>query len=133
MFHSLARKATAAARPVKISGVARVRVSRNANCDPAAPLITRPKVLRASAPLHITSSAAKTRLAAKAPSGASTITPSGARSRGSSRMAGACFECGAFEALAGHHQPELLDGDSGAGHRRRQMAAIHHGDAVGER
>ena len=37
MFQSLARNATATASPVKISGVARVRVSSAANCDPAAP------------------------------------------------------------------------------------------------
>ena len=41
MFQSLARKATATARPVKISGVARVSVSSSANCEPAAPLTTQ--------------------------------------------------------------------------------------------
>ena len=35
MFQNLARNATAAARPVKIKGVARFNVSSRANCDPA--------------------------------------------------------------------------------------------------
>jgi hypothetical protein len=37
MFHSLARKATATASPVRIKGVARVSVSVRANSEPNAP------------------------------------------------------------------------------------------------
>jgi len=37
IFHSLARNAKAAASPVKISGVARVSISENANIDPNTP------------------------------------------------------------------------------------------------
>src|SRR5215470_18522089 len=127
MFQSLARKATAAARPVKFSGVARVRVSSSANCEPAAPLSTSAKVLGAEAPLHITSTPPMSRLTPSAPSGASTATTGEAPLRGSSRMRRL------LEAVARHHQPELLDGDPGARHRRRQPAAMHHDDAVGER
>ena len=39
IFHSLARKATAAASPVKIKGVARVSISDNAKTDPNTPFI----------------------------------------------------------------------------------------------
>src|SRR5215813_3304589 len=127
MFQSLARKATAAARPVKISGVERVRVSNSANCEPAAPLNTRANVARAEAPLHITSSAAMANVTASAPSGASTRTASEAPVRGSSRMRLA------LEAVARHHQPQLLDGDAGPRHRWRQALTIHHDDSVGER
>jgi hypothetical protein len=38
MFHSRARKATAAARPVRISGVVRVSVSEKAKSEPKAPV-----------------------------------------------------------------------------------------------
>src|SRR5690348_332720 len=112
MFHSLARNATAAARPVKISGVARVRVSRNANCVPAAPLITAANTDSGDAPPISTRIAATTKLAAIAASGAATQTLLAASVRGSSRI-------GFPETLAGHHQPEVTDSHVTARHRRR--------------
>src|SRR6185295_16327444 len=124
MFQSLARKATAAAKPVKISGVERVSVSSSANCEPAAPLSTSPKVPRAEAPLHITRAAPTIRLTPSAPSGASTAIVGEESARGSSRMRRL------LEAVACHHQPQLLDGNAGSCHRRRQPPAMHHDDAV---
>src|SRR5215813_7357902 len=111
MFQSLARKATAAARPVKISGVERVSVSSKANWEPAAPLRTSANVPSGEAPLHIASNAATTRLTARAVTGASTVTASDAPVRGSSRMRLS------LRAVARHYQPQLLDGDAGPRHR----------------
>jgi hypothetical protein len=48
---------------VKIKGVARVSVSKRANCDPAAPLKTRVKTAKGLAPLKATRKPAKTRTA----------------------------------------------------------------------
>ena len=104
MFHSLARNATAAARPVKISGVARVSVSRNANCVPAAPLITAANTENGDAPPSNASNAATTKLAATATSGAIAQTLLAASVRGSSRIGLT------GEAVAGHHQAEVTDG-----------------------
>src|SRR6185436_16861519 len=98
MFHSLARNATAAARPVKISGVARVSVSKNANCVPAAPLITAAKTAKGEAPPSKASNAATTKLAATAISGAIAQTLRAASVRGSSRIGLT------RKAVAGHHQ-----------------------------
>jgi len=42
MFQSLARKASAAASPVKISGVARVSISDTAKTEPKTPLTISP-------------------------------------------------------------------------------------------
>src|SRR5215470_16223880 len=122
MFQSLARKATAAARPVKISGVERVSVSRSANWEPAAPLRTRANVPSGEAPLHIANNAATTRLTPRAAAGASTVTGSGAPVRGSSRMRLP------LQAVARHYQPQTLDGDSGPRHRCRQATPMHHDD-----
>jgi hypothetical protein len=62
MFQSFARKATATASPVKISGVARVSVSSNANCEPAAPFQTRWKTEKGDAPAASTRNAVMTRV-----------------------------------------------------------------------
>src|SRR5215813_13030169 len=102
MFQSLARKATAAARPVKISGVERVSVSRSANWEPAAPLRTRANVPSGEAPLH----------------GASTVRASDAPVRGSSRMRLS------LQAVTRHNESETFDGDAGPRHRRRQVPAM---------
>src|SRR5688572_6863865 len=125
MFHSLARNATAAARPVKISGVARVSVSRNANCVPAAPLMTAAKTENGDAPPSNASSAATTKLATTAINGAIAQTLLAASVRGSSRMS-------LTEVMAGHHQTEVTDGHVAPCHRRRHAAAIHHDHAIGE-
>ena len=70
MFQSRARNATAAASPVRISGVARVRVSVSANCEPAAPFADQRRTPKSGeAPAASTSSAAKPSAAAIAASG----------------------------------------------------------------
>src|SRR5690349_23030842 len=126
MFHSLARNATAAARPVKISGAERVRLSRNANCVPAAPLITAANTENGDAPPISTRIAATMKLATIAASGAATQMLLAASVRGSSRI-------GFPETVSGHHQPEVTDGHDAARHRRRHATAIHDDDAVGQR
>src|SRR5262245_7860419 len=123
MFHSFARKATAAARPVKINGVARVSVSRNANCVPAAPLITAAKTEAGDAPPTSARIAATTKLAAIATNGAMTQTLRVGSVRGSSRM---CFPA---KTVTGHHQAEVTDGHVAPRHRRRHAAAVHNNDA----
>src|SRR5262245_56098151 len=125
MFQSLARNATAAARPVKISGVARVSVSRNANCVPAAPFSTAENTANGDAPPASTSNAATTKLATTATSGATTQRLFAVSLRGSSRIGLA------REAVAGHHRTELTDRHGAPCHRRRHAAAIHHDDAIG--
>src|SRR5688500_3596339 len=127
MFHSLERNATAAARPVKIRGVARVSVSRNANCVPAAPLMTAEKTDSGDAPPTNASSAATMKLAATATSGATAQMLDAASLRGSSRIGLT------GKAVAGHHQAELTDRHVAARDRRRHPAAIHDDDAVGQR
>src|SRR5262245_38973913 len=107
MFQSLARNATAAARPVKISGVARVSVSRNANCVPAAPLMTAAKTANGDAPPASTSKQATRKLAATAISGAMIQALAAAWVRGSSRIGSGLPR----EAMARHHQAELPDRD----------------------
>src|SRR5882724_11056408 len=126
MFHSLARNATAAARPVKISGVARVSVSRNANCVPAAPLMTAANTEKGDAPPASASSAATMKLAATAMRGATIQMLDAASVRGSSRIGLS------GEAVARHHQAEVTDRHLAARHRRRHAAAMHHDNAVGE-
>jgi hypothetical protein len=69
MFQSLARKATATARPVKISGVARVSVSISANCVPAAPLMTSAKTENGSAPAASTRNELRISVTITAPTG----------------------------------------------------------------
>src|SRR5688572_16570613 len=113
MFHNLARNATAAARPVKISGVARVSVSRNANCVPAAPLMTAANTESGDAPPASTSRQAIRKLAPTAINGARIQALAAAPVRGSSRIGIPS------EAVAGHHQAELPDRDLAASHRRR--------------
>src|SRR5262245_51343386 len=124
MFHSLARNATAAARPVKISGVARVSVSRNANCVPAAPLMTAANTDTGEAPPISARTAAMTKLAATAASSASTQMLRAASVRGSSRIGLS------GKTVASHHQAEVTDGNVLARHRRGHAAAIHDDDAV---
>src|SRR5688572_11808381 len=123
MFHSLARNATAAASPVKISGVARVSVSRNANCVPAAPLITAANTASGEAPPSNASSAATTKLATTATNGAIAQMLLAASVRGSSRI-------GLTKAVTGHHQAEMTDGHVAPRHRRRHPAAVHHHHAI---
>jgi hypothetical protein len=50
MFQSFARKATATARPVKMSGVARFSVSRRARREPTAPVTIWPRTAKGFAP-----------------------------------------------------------------------------------
>src|SRR5690606_24742857 len=85
-FQSLARKATATASPVKISGVARVSVSTSAKGEPAAPLTTRPNTENGDAPAASTSSDDSRTVAATAPSGNSSVTAIVGAGLASSRM-----------------------------------------------
>src|SRR5687768_481918 len=127
MFHSLARNATAAASPVKISGVARVSVSRNANCVPAAPLMTAANTANGEAPPSKANKAAITKLATTATNGAIAQTLLAASVRGSSRIGLT------REAVARHHQAEVTDGHVAPRHRRRHAAAIHHDHPIRQR
>jgi hypothetical protein len=106
MFQSLARKATATASPVKISGVARVRVSRSANCDPAAPLNTSQNTVSGEAPAIITSSEENTTVASIAPAGHKTLAAADLAGLGSSRMARPLVV-----AVPGHQFAELHDAE----------------------
>src|SRR5262249_3949675 len=112
---------------VKMSGVARVNVSRNANCVPAAPLSTAANTANGDAPPASTSSAATMKLATIATKGARTQMRWAVSARGSSRIGFA------RETVAGHHGAELADRYGGACQRRRHVAAIHDDHAIRQR
>ena len=127
MFQSRARKATAAARPVKISGVARVSVSVSAKSEPAAPA----RHQREGAPERRagTPRAASRRAPARRERQRRRRRrePGAARSRGSSRITPASSApCPAISSAERVAASSVV-----GGRRRRQAAAVHHGDAVG--
>ena len=103
MFHSRARNATAAARPVKISGVARVSVSKSAKANRRA-LDDQAEDLRRDR--RRSTSRAGPRTAGwrqrRRSGAASHQRPAALLPRGSSRMAGALRET-----MPGHHQARV--------------------------
>src|SRR5690606_17313211 len=101
MFQSLARKATATARPVKISGVARLSVSSSANFDPAAPFTIRPSVAKGFAPARSARSEAMSTVSARAAAGRPNRRAGEGLATGSSRI-GASPRVFALEAVPGH-------------------------------
>ena len=73
MLNSRALNATVAARPVRISGTARVSVSLHANTEPKPPTNIAANVRPTGAPAHSTSSALIASVNSTAPTGASSI------------------------------------------------------------
>ena len=90
MFQKRDLKATAAANPVKISGVALANVSESAKPDPRAPFNKSPYASKIGAPLHATNPAHKTKLATMETTGANITNTKGTLVRGSRRI---CFSC----------------------------------------
>ena len=86
MFQNLARKATAAASPVRISGVARLRVSVIANFVPKAPLSNSQYASTTDSPVHRINTEQSSRAAATPVTGATVAANTETRSRGSNRM-----------------------------------------------
>src|SRR5215213_8199729 len=123
MFQSLARNATAAARPVKMSGVARVKVSSKAKLDPAAPRATRENTEKGDAPLSSTRPATIRKDRKMASAGNKNRSATEVSLLGSSRMARLRL---GQKAMARHHQADRADIGGATHERLGDATAIGH-------
>src|SRR3954470_12845441 len=106
-----------------MSGVARVKVSKRANCEPAAPLSTRRKTENGSAPPSATSSAPKA-MAIRMASAGNPSRRTGGIDVGASSRIGLI----ARKSVPRHHESDLADRERGALQRPRYAATIDDGD-----
>src|SRR6056297_3749855 len=121
MFQRRARKATATDRPVKMSGVARLSVSRSANFEPNAPLMISPSTENGLAPAAMARSEAITTVEPMAMAGGTVVRKNEGLATGSRRMGRLRF----VEALPRHPDAQF-GGCHAAAHETGRQAAFGH-------